>query len=61
MFLTDTQMLKMDVDTLARTLRQRGSTIAIVALTAHAMAEDRSKCLAAGCDITRARPWTKPR
>jgi CheY-like chemotaxis protein len=59
LLVTDMQMPEMDGYTLARTLRERGSTIPIVALTAHAMAEDKARCIAAGCDDYASKPVDK--
>jgi CheY-like chemotaxis protein/two-component sensor histidine kinase len=50
MLVTDMQMPEMDGYQLAETLRTRGFSVPILALTAHAMVEDRQRCLDAGCD-----------
>ena len=61
LLITDMQMPEMDGYTAVKLLREKGSRLPIVALTAHAMKEDIDKCLTAGCDFYASKPINKQR
>jgi CheY-like chemotaxis protein len=55
--LLDMQMPVLDGYAAARALRARGSTLLVVAMTAHSSGEEIARCREAGCDRHLAKPF----
>ncbi|MCC5866938.1 MAG: response regulator [Gammaproteobacteria bacterium] len=60
LLVSDIQMPEMDGYALVRSLRDAGETLPILALTAHALEQDRRQCLAAGFDDFASKPIRSP-
>jgi two-component system, cell cycle response regulator DivK len=60
LILTDVDLPDIDGLTLVSTIRAALPKTIIVAITAHAMADDRDKCLAAGCNEYISKPFDFP-